>query len=154
MVISSSDGKFSDTYTPDVIGIWSVTASWPGDVDNLGATSQPTSFEVESAQPIGWQDYIAKPEIIGLFIALFSVICTVTAFVATRRKRGRIRSLLNEIDNAYLRFRVNARRCEAELYRLRDMVLEYYKDGKITEQSYDILNERIDEYLNKLLGER
>lgn len=111
-------------------------------------------YEVEPPPAIDWWDYLSKPQIIGLFVALFSVICTVTAFVATRRKRGRIKSLLNEIDNIYYRFKMNARRCEAELYRLRDMVLEDYKNGKITEQSYNILNERINDYLNNLLGEQ
>jgi len=153
-VTSSSGGKFSATYKLDAAETWSVTASWPGDVDHLGATSPTASFEVERPPAIDWWDYLRKPQIIGLFVALFSVICTVTAFVATRRKRGRIKSLLNEIDNIYYRFKMNARRCEAELYRLRDMVLEDYKNGKITEQSYDILNERINDYLNNLLGEQ
>ena len=67
-----------------------------------------------------------------------------------RRKRGRVKTLLDDIDNVFFSHKKNARRCEAELYRLKDIVLEDYKNGKINEQSYDVLNERIDDYLSKL----
>ena len=43
---STSTGAFSYTFTPDTVGKWSVQASWPGDEDYLGATSEWVSFEV------------------------------------------------------------------------------------------------------------
>jgi hypothetical protein len=45
-VTTSTDGSFSDTYTPDVAGSWSVTASWAGDVAYLSATSSTETFAV------------------------------------------------------------------------------------------------------------
>lgn len=45
-VTSASDGKYSDTYTPSVLGSWSVKASWYGDASYAGATSSSVSFTV------------------------------------------------------------------------------------------------------------
>ena len=45
---------------------------------------------------------------------------------------------------------MNSRRCEAELYRLKDVTFEMLKSGKIDESSYDVIKERIDEYLNEV----
>lgn len=45
-VTSSSDGFYNDTYTPPVLGSWSVKASWEGDSTYAGATSSSASFTV------------------------------------------------------------------------------------------------------------
>jgi len=47
-VTSTGTGAFSYTFTPDETGRWSVKASWPGDRDYLGASSDWVTFEVES----------------------------------------------------------------------------------------------------------
>ena len=45
---------------------------------------------------------------------------------------------------------MNALRCEAELYKLKDQVLDEFKHGVIDEEKYDILNKRIDGYLKEV----
>jgi hypothetical protein len=45
-VSSTSDGSYSDTYTPSVPGNWKVTASWEGDSTYEGAASSEVSFTV------------------------------------------------------------------------------------------------------------
>jgi len=123
-----------------------------GCVSTSGTTTSVT-FTITEPSSITWNWQTQQPlsiEVLALFIGVFSVICTVTAFAVNRRKRGRVKTLLDDIDDAYFGFKKNARRCEAELYRLRDIVLEDYKNGKINEQSYDVLNERINDYLSKL----
>ncbi|MGQ9514880.1 MAG: hypothetical protein ACUVTL_07535 [Thermoproteota archaeon] len=53
-VLNSLDGTFTDTFTPDVPGQWSIKASWQGNNDHNGATSdvitltvtEPTIFEI------------------------------------------------------------------------------------------------------------
>ena len=45
-VTTTSDGRYSETYTPSVLGMWSVKASWEGDPTYLGATSSSSSFTV------------------------------------------------------------------------------------------------------------
>jgi len=125
---------------------------WTGCVSTSGTTTSVT-FTITGPSSITWNWETQQPlsiEVLALFIGVFSVICTVTAFAVNRRKRGRVKTLLDDIDDAYFSFKKNARRCEAELYRLRDIVLEDYKNGRINEQSYDVLNERINDYLSKL----
>jgi len=47
-VTTGSDGSYSDSYTPDATGSWSVTASWEGDSTYNGATSSSRSFMVNA----------------------------------------------------------------------------------------------------------
>jgi hypothetical protein len=44
---TGSDGSYSDSYGPDAIGLWSVTASWNGDSTYEGASSSSKSFTVK-----------------------------------------------------------------------------------------------------------
>ncbi len=45
-VTTSSDGSYSDTYTPDTDGLWGVKASWTGDTTYSYASSSSMSFTV------------------------------------------------------------------------------------------------------------
>lgn len=50
--VSSTDiGTFNDTFRPDVVGSWSVKASWEGDSTHNGASSQTMSFTVVETEP-------------------------------------------------------------------------------------------------------
>ena len=46
--LTSATGCFSYTFSPDEVGEWRVQASWAGNEDYLGATSDWASFSVES----------------------------------------------------------------------------------------------------------
>jgi len=46
-ITTGSNGRYSDSYTPDMAGSWSVKASWEGDSERQGAYSQSTSFNVK-----------------------------------------------------------------------------------------------------------
>jgi len=48
---ASPDGVFSDTFKPDVEGIWTISASWPGDALNLPATSMNIQLTVGPPPP-------------------------------------------------------------------------------------------------------
>jgi hypothetical protein len=61
---------------------------------------------------------------------------------------------LDEIDDVYLKFKTNPQICEEELYRLRNTILEGLTDGKITEENYDILDRKIDKYMEDLQKKR
>jgi uncharacterized repeat protein (TIGR02543 family) len=143
---SSADGTFSDTYELKLDGLWSVTASWLGDANYYGDTSETKEFRVDPNESI-WP----MLEVILAAVALVvSVIIVGVAWFNSRRKRDQIKELIDQIDDAFFTFKRNSRRCEAELYRLKDIVLEQYKSGTINEANYTILNERIDDYINKL----
>lgn len=86
-------------------------------------------------------------EQVGVILA---IIGAAIGGLLSRRKRGHVKELLDDIDKAYEGFKMNSRRCEAELYRLRGLVLEQLKNGKINENSYSILDKRIDDYLGEI----
>lgn len=45
-VTSGTDGTFTDSYTPDVDGIWTVVTSWPGSATQGASTSRPVLLTV------------------------------------------------------------------------------------------------------------
>lgn len=93
---------------------------------------------------------LARPEILGLIIAVLSVLGGGVAWLLRRRRRVRTRNLIDEVDDIYSRFKMNSRRCEVELFKLKDMALENVKTGKIDESHYDIVKQRIDEYIHEI----
>jgi hypothetical protein len=82
IVGTRSDGSFSDSYSPDVSGSWSVTASWEGDEDYIG-TSATKAFAVTSAAAGGIP--FATLGLVGLVaaVALISVV-----LVLMRRRKA------------------------------------------------------------------
>ena len=63
------------------------------------------------------------------------------------------KKLMDEVDNVYSRFKMNTRRCETELYKLRDQVLGEFKEGMIDEENYNVLDKRINEYMKEIKEE-
>jgi hypothetical protein len=57
---------------------------------------------------------------------------------------------MEDIDDVYSRFRMNTLKCEAELYRYKNQVLDDFKQGLIDEAKYNILDARIDNYLKEI----
>ncbi len=76
-----------------------------------------------------------------------------------RRRRAILyKELLQGVDGIYTRYKMNARQCEAELYRFKEQMINEFKQGMITEENYNVLDGRIEEYLaeirEEILGER
>ncbi len=76
-----------------------------------------------------------------------------------RRRRAILyKELLQGVDGIYTRYKMNARQCEAELYRFKEQMISEFKQGMITEENYNVLDGRIEEYLaeirEEILGER
>ena len=101
-----------------------------------------------------WWETLFRPEILQVILGLVGIVLTVAfvvpAWVRTRRRRSVIKAFLNEIDEVYSRFKTSPRKCEEELYRLRNTILEGLTDGKITEESYNIMDRKIDKYMEEL----
>ena len=71
-----------------------------------------------------------------------------------RRRRAILyKELIQGVDSIYTRFKMNARQCEAELYRFKEQVMSEFKQGLITEENYTILDGRIEEYLAEIREE-
>jgi hypothetical protein len=150
-VTTASNGTFTDTYFPDAVGSWTVVASWPGN-KKYEDCEYSTSFTV--VEPTGSIiDFLLRPDVLGVLLAVVSLTGGGFAWFMGKRKRGRVKTFLDEIDGVYSRFKMNSRRCEAELLRLRERSLDMLKRGKIDESNYGLLKERIDEYLREIREE-
>jgi len=79
-ITTGSDGSYSDSYTPDATGLWSVTASWEGDSTHSGATSSVKSFM------INLKPFIETPLGIAT-VGLGITVVVVAAVVFVLRKR-------------------------------------------------------------------
>jgi len=116
--------------------------------------NEPRNATAHYRLPPAWWENLFRPDILQVIVGLVGIALTVAlvvpAWVRTRRKRGVIKTFLNEIDDVYTRFKTDPRKCEEELYRLRNTILEGLTDGKISEESYDILDKRIDKYMEEL----
>jgi hypothetical protein len=65
--------------------------------------------------------------------------------IKTRRKE-----LLNETEQVYIQFKMNVQRCEDELHRIKDVLIAELNRGTIDESSYNILNNRLSDYLTEM----
>lgn len=87
-------------------------------------------------------------ENLATIVAIITVFVAVSGFTfATKRKQKSIAKYINQIDDTYSEYKMKAKRCEAELYRLKDIVDNQLKSGKIDESAYQLLINRIEGYM-------
>ena len=71
----------------------------------------------------------------------------------SRRSKILIYKFMEEIDEVFSRYKMNAVRCESELLRLKSDVLDEFKGGVIDENNFETLDKRIDFYLKEIRDE-
>ncbi|MEE9510025.1 MAG: PKD domain-containing protein, partial [Candidatus Bathyarchaeia archaeon] len=150
-------GDNSESHTMSPIHLYSSAGNFSVRltiVDNEGAVNTNTTYCVVSQvgdSPLTMEQIAAIISIGGAGAGLIGWV------VRTRRERTRknklFKGLLEGVDDIYTRFKMNARTCEAELYKYKNQVLEEFKKGMIDENSYDILNTRIEKYLEEIITE-
>lgn len=90
-------------------------------------------------------------QFLALVVSLIGLILGVTGFsLANKKKRKYLKRYMHEIDDAYSSYKLKTKRCEAELYRLQDQIEDQLKDGKIDENTYHLLEKRIEKYLDEI----
>jgi hypothetical protein len=94
-------------------------------------------------------------EVVATLLSLGGAAAGVGGWMARHRSMEKKRKivfqkLMDEIDTVYSRFKMNAVQCEAELYKLKDEVLEEYKEGTIDADKVDILEKRIEDYMEEV----
>lgn len=93
------------------------------------------------------------PQFLQVILAATALIGGGTAYMMKIRKDRLVKNIFREIDEIYSRYKMNTRRCETELLRLKNKVTEEMKLGRIREESFAILKDRIDEYLHEIRRE-
>lgn len=87
----------------------------------------------------------------ALVAGLLSVFLAVSGFsLAGRKKKKSLSHLMNEIDETFDSFKSKSKRCEAELYRLQDVIEDKLKSGKIDESTFQLLEGRIHKYMKEV----
>lgn len=83
-VTTSPEGLFSDSFAPDLSGIWSITARWIGDDEHFGSESQLATLSVEAAaeQPAVWEIIFGI-----LTLLIFITVIVAIIYLLIRRKR-------------------------------------------------------------------
>jgi|GEM_PF-5621815 len=114
---------------------------------------QPTPTPATVAQDKGVENWVSEywVQFLALIVSLIGVFFAVTGFTfANQKKKKSVSNFLNQIDDTFDAFKWKSKRCEAELYRLEDMIEDQLKNGKLDESSYDLLTKRINKYLREI----
>ncbi len=135
---------------------WSTqSASYPVGVNPINITMDGQYDLIAHYVPSqSWWDILANPNVMQALLAVLGTVITVSLVGGTwfrsRKRRDIVKQFLAEIDDIYLRLKRDPKKCEEELYTLRNTILEGLTGGKITEDNYDVLDKRIDKYVNEL----
>ncbi|UCE16080.1 MAG: hypothetical protein JSV12_00200, partial [Candidatus Bathyarchaeota archaeon] len=161
------DGSWYDNGTPvnctaqkirgHAFSYWTVDGeSWdPGDKKITITMNEPYEAIAYYALAPAWWEILLNVDMVNIYIGIVGFVALPIALIGigwfrNRRKKTFIRTLLNEIDEVYSRLKTKPRRCKEELCRLRDKDFEVVIDGKIAQESYDIIDKRIEKYLEEL----
>ena len=89
---------------------------------------------------IGWEG-------LGAITGIIAVIAGFIGWLPTRRGRSKASSYIKDISETFNKYKNDASKCEAELYRMKEHVEGDFSKGKISEESFNMLDSRIDKYL-------
>jgi len=81
---------------------------------------------------------------------ILAVAAAVVGWYLSRRIRGKTATYMTEIDKVYREHNKNANKCEAHLADIREKIEEDFKKGKINDQSFSLLESRMDKYAQQL----
>lgn len=112
-----------------------------------------TAEKIDAKPQQGFQNFISEywVQFLALLVSLVGVFFAVTGFTfAGQKKKKSVANFINQIDDTFASFKWKSKRCEAELYRIEDLIEDQLKNGKIDESSYELLTKRIQKYLKEV----
>jgi hypothetical protein len=153
-VSTDSSGSYSYDWTPNSAGTYQVKASWIGNIDYEETTSSSVSIKVNEEETGTSPDIFSRPEVISVLIAAIGLVgggyAAFRNWEKTRKYAKNREVLLDQVKEVLSSFKMNPRRCEAELNRIRDEALDYWKTGEIDESTYDGVKNVIDEEIQEI----
>lgn len=87
---------------------------------------------------------------VGGIAAVIGIAAALAGWFFTRKKGAATSKYLSEINNTFSSYRNNSDKCEIQLLELKNKIEKEFSSGKLTEQSYDILDRKIDNYLGDI----
>lgn len=89
-------------------------------------------------------------DMVGVIVAILTVLVGVIGWLLTRKKSSTTSKYITEINKTYTNYKSNSDQCESELLELKSKIEKEFSSGKLTEQSFDILDRRIDNYIGEI----
>jgi hypothetical protein len=114
----------------------------------------PYELVAHYAHAQAWWQVLGRSDVLQTLLAVLGIMITVSLVGGTwfksRRRKDIVKTFLAEIDDVYHRLKLDPQKCEEELAKLRNTVLEGLTEGKITEDNYGIIDKRIDKYVKDI----
>jgi hypothetical protein len=135
---------------------WSVDgASWDVGYNPVPINmSVPHDAEAHYEHAQAWWGLLTRPDVLQALLAIVGTVVTVsligTAWIRNRRSRNIVKVYSDEIDEVYSSHRTDPQKCEEELRAVRNTILEGLTDGRIGEETYNVLDKKIDKYMAEL----
>jgi hypothetical protein len=107
-----------------------------------------------SSQGFVLPEWLNNAEVVVGIIGLVAI-GTGSAYGVYRRKKkhSRFSDLLTQLDEIYASYKLNPKRCETELEKIKGTIHEDLKKSTIDDNNYSILKSRIDEILSEIRSE-
>jgi hypothetical protein len=140
-----------------VFQYWSAgSTTWDVGVNPINFTiDKPYEIVAHYDHAHAWWEVLVRPDVMQATLALVGTFLSVGllggAWLRSRRRRNTLKNFLVEVDNVYFKFKSQRQKCEEELLKLRNTILEDVTEGKITESNYEIIEKRIDKHMKELL---
>jgi hypothetical protein len=133
----------------------SQSESWDIGTNPINITVDgPYDLTAQYVRAQAWWEILVNPNAMQAILAAVGTTLTVGlvggAWFRSRKRRSIVKAFLAEADDVYSRLKTEPKKCEEELYALRNTILEGLTDGKITQENYEIIDKRIDKYVAEL----
>ncbi len=114
--------------------------------------AEPTKTIIVENRTIIVQNATRAEESIGweAISAIVGIVVAVAAFIGwplTRKRRSVTSKYLKEINEIFNKYRNDSGKCESELYDLKERIEDAFSKGKISEESFSLLDSRIEKYI-------
>jgi hypothetical protein len=139
---------------------WSADgSSWDVGVNPVTVTMDaPYEVVAHYVRSQAWWAILIRPDVLQALLAILGTSITVSLIGGTwfrsRKRRDIVRTFLAEVDDVYSRLKTDPQKCEEELSRLRNTVLEGLTEGRISEENYGVIDARIDKYTREVAERR
>jgi len=115
----------------------------------------PTTTIVQNKTTIIIQNNTSAPkeeginwEFVGAITGILAIIAALIGWLLTRKNRSKASGYIKDINEAFNKYKNDTGKCEAELYRMKEQIEHDFAKGKISEESFTMLDTRIDKYLS------
>jgi len=134
-------------------------ANWDVGANPITVTMDgPYDLTARYVHAQAWWEVLFRQDVLQNVLAILGIGISLSlvggAWFRSRKRRDIVKTFLAEIDDVHSRFKTDPKKCEEELYRLRNTILEGLTQGKISEENYDIIDRKLDKYMSEISKEK